>query len=410
MTAPLVTTRSVCGNSMSNDARSERSPTARPIPATTPTTDAIAPITSDSSTTARLTWRRVAPISRSVPSSRVRCATVIESVFTITNAPTKSTTPPKPRRTQVMMLTKRAMPALSASARTSAVCTCTVSDANGCSRLASAAALTPSSAATETTSSRPSLWRSRCATGRSKTAIVAPPSELTFPKRASPTTAKGAAGPNTAIRTASPTPIPCDSAVEASRTTSRSCAAQRPAFSRSGLKRSSCGRNPITNDGSPETLSPCASTTFAVGGLPDRSKMAPAASATPGTALIPSSIRAGRVGALDSDQSTTGFPDTMTSVRSYALAKTTSNERCIVAPSTELPVTIATPSTIASAVSSVRSFRARRPRSVRRVTAAPLRRAPGHTRPATPGRSRRRSSRPRGTRCGRRSRPPAGRA
>ena len=34
-----------------------------------------------------------------------------------------------------------------------------------------------------------------------------------------------------------------------------------------------------------------------------------------------------------------------------------SKERFIVAPSTELPVTIATPSTIAKAVGAVRSFR-----------------------------------------------------
>ena len=44
-----------------------------------------------------------------------------------------------------------------------------------------------------------------------------------------------------------------------------------------------------------------------------------------------------------------------------------SKERFIVAPSTELPVTIATPSTIANAVSAVRSLRARRPRNVTRL-------------------------------------------
>ena len=44
------------------------------------------------------TWRREPPSVRNVASSRGRCATVIDSVLKMTNAPTKSATPPKPSR------------------------------------------------------------------------------------------------------------------------------------------------------------------------------------------------------------------------------------------------------------------------------------------------------------------------
>ena len=56
------------------------------------------PITSASTRIERSTWRRDAPSVRSVASSRVRCAIVIESEFAITNAPTKSAIPPNASR------------------------------------------------------------------------------------------------------------------------------------------------------------------------------------------------------------------------------------------------------------------------------------------------------------------------
>ena len=52
------------------------------------------------------TWRRVAPSVRSVASSRVRWAIVIESVFAITKLPTNSATPPNASRKSWMMLRK----------------------------------------------------------------------------------------------------------------------------------------------------------------------------------------------------------------------------------------------------------------------------------------------------------------
>ena len=68
-------------------------------------TDASTPITSASTTIEVSTWRRLAPSVRSVASSRVRCAIVIESEFAITKLPTKSAMPPKasrkPRRNEM---------------------------------------------------------------------------------------------------------------------------------------------------------------------------------------------------------------------------------------------------------------------------------------------------------------------
>ena len=78
--------------------KSASSPLASPSPTKSPTTEARNPITSPSSTTVQRTWREVAPSVRNVPNSRVRWATVIESVLAITNAPTKSAMPPKASR------------------------------------------------------------------------------------------------------------------------------------------------------------------------------------------------------------------------------------------------------------------------------------------------------------------------
>ena len=50
-------------------------------------------MTSDSRITEPSICRRDAPIVRSVANSRVRCATVIENVLKMTNAPTKSAMP-----------------------------------------------------------------------------------------------------------------------------------------------------------------------------------------------------------------------------------------------------------------------------------------------------------------------------
>ena len=87
-----------CGSSRSTALKSAVSPFASRTPSPSPIAEATTPSTVPSSTTERSTWRRDAPSVRSVASSFVRCATVIESVLKITNAPTKSAIPPKASR------------------------------------------------------------------------------------------------------------------------------------------------------------------------------------------------------------------------------------------------------------------------------------------------------------------------
>ena len=69
-----------------------------PNPAISPMTEATSPMARPSSTTERITCLREAPSVRSVANSRVRWATVIDSVLKITNEPTNSAIAPKPRK------------------------------------------------------------------------------------------------------------------------------------------------------------------------------------------------------------------------------------------------------------------------------------------------------------------------
>ena len=86
---------SAVGRSRSSAPNSASSPYASPTPRKKPTIDAIRPMTSASRSTARRICLREAPIVRSVASSRVRCATVIDIVLKMTKAPTKRATAPK---------------------------------------------------------------------------------------------------------------------------------------------------------------------------------------------------------------------------------------------------------------------------------------------------------------------------
>ena len=79
-------------------SNSLNNPFARPRPRSRPTSEATTPTTNASTITELRTWRREAPIVRSVANSRVRCAIVMESELAITNAPTKSATRPNPSR------------------------------------------------------------------------------------------------------------------------------------------------------------------------------------------------------------------------------------------------------------------------------------------------------------------------
>ena len=86
-------TVSAAGSPSPSAPKSASRPFASRKPRTSPTSDASRPIAKASTSTERSTWRREAPSVRSVANSRVRWATVIESVLKITKEPTKSAIP-----------------------------------------------------------------------------------------------------------------------------------------------------------------------------------------------------------------------------------------------------------------------------------------------------------------------------
>ena len=98
MTVRAAKTRSAEGSSNPRARKSASIPSASSTPSARPTSEARNPMTSDSRITDVRTCRREAPIVRSVANSRVRCATVIENVLKMTNAPTNREMPAKARK------------------------------------------------------------------------------------------------------------------------------------------------------------------------------------------------------------------------------------------------------------------------------------------------------------------------
>ena len=90
--------KEVVGRSLLEALKSALTPRASRRPPTRPRSDASTPMTSASSVTDVSSCRRDAPIVRRVANSRMRCATVIESVLKMTNAPTKSAIAPNESR------------------------------------------------------------------------------------------------------------------------------------------------------------------------------------------------------------------------------------------------------------------------------------------------------------------------
>ena len=128
-----------------------------------------------------MTCLREPPSVRSVANSRVRWATVIDSVLKITNAPTSSETPPKPSRKYFRI----DMLPLSSSA-SSAAClalslTCSSRAPAAATARTSSAEDVPFLAEIEIESKPPSRCSSVCAVFRSQAAMLAKPSESTSP-------------------------------------------------------------------------------------------------------------------------------------------------------------------------------------------------------------------------------------
>ena len=226
-----------CGRSIPKWTKSAFSPFARPSPRKRPVIEARIPITSASSSTDISTWRRLAPSVRSVASSRVRCAIVIESVFAITKVPTKRATPPNASRKSLMIERKPFVSLVACAACPAAVRTSAVGGRIGLISFTSCCGLVPFVAAMLIASSFPSLWKIFCAVGKSKTEIVAPPSDETPPILTMPAILYGVTGPSATTPIVWPTLKFSLLAVCASIATSWSPTGHVPETSVSGLKR-----------------------------------------------------------------------------------------------------------------------------------------------------------------------------
>ena len=97
-TVRVANTVPAVGRSIPIATKSALSNLASPSPRNRPTTEPKMPMMRASTITDVRTWRRDAPIVRSVANSRVRCAIVMPSVFAITKLPTKSAMPAKASR------------------------------------------------------------------------------------------------------------------------------------------------------------------------------------------------------------------------------------------------------------------------------------------------------------------------
>ena len=212
---------------------------------------------------------------------------MIDSVLKITNAPTKSATPPNPSSMYVMNLMPSFVSAASAEAWAAPVCTSAVAGTSGSSFWTSCSGVVPSLAATEIESKWPSFAKSFCAVGTSKTANVAPPIESTDPNLAMPVISYCSTGPSAATPIVSPTPKLSFLAVLASMTTCFAPTAHVPAVRLSGENCGSLASSPTPNVGDPPLppiFLPSSPTIWAGFELDWMSKIPPAAASTSGIA------------------------------------------------------------------------------------------------------------------------------
>ncbi len=177
----------VLGRSIPKALKSALSPAAKPIPREARRgRRRPAPITVASSDIPRRIWPRVAPSVRSMPSSRMRCATVIENVLKIRKLPTSSATKPNTSR---ITRRKESWSLMSCDWRAAACCPVSTTRRGGSTwamRRLSSCGETPSAALTEMPSSCPTLSVRRCASGSVSWAVLEPPEEVS-PSRWKPT-------------------------------------------------------------------------------------------------------------------------------------------------------------------------------------------------------------------------------
>ena len=225
-------------------------------------------------------------------------------------------------------------------------------------------------AAAEIASSVPLRSKSFCAVGIVKTAKVADPSDLTLPYCATPTSLNGRTGPRLVTRTVCPISKCWSSAVARSITTSFEALGQRPEVRRSGLNRGSEKSTPNPNDGAPlvEIALPLRVEDLGgrlVGDVPGRG-LDVRQLAHLGEERLRDRRRLRRV-ALEVEPRLAADDGVGARVR---VAEDFLNALSIASVSANVPLTIATPRTIASAVRNARSLRPARPRSATRITSA----------------------------------------
>ncbi len=194
-----------CGRSMPKWTKRRFRPFASARPRKRPPTAATRPMTNASIRTDASTCRRVAPSVRSVASSRVRCAIVMDSVFAMTKLPTKSATPPNASRKSLMMERKPFVSFVCWFACAWPVRTWALIGRIGRTSRTSSDGETPCFAAMLMLSSLPALSKIVCAVGKSKIAIVAPPSDETLPNLTMPLIVYFCSGPRAMTPIVSPT-------------------------------------------------------------------------------------------------------------------------------------------------------------------------------------------------------------
>ena len=146
-----------------NSLNTPTSRAANPNPAASPSNPATRPMTRASPTTDHITCLRLAPMVRSRPSSRRRCATVMENVLKMMNAATNSAMTPNASSAGLRNLSMASLVRAACLAASCApVLTSTVRGSLARSVRARASAEMPGSAATATELMRPSRLNHRC--------------------------------------------------------------------------------------------------------------------------------------------------------------------------------------------------------------------------------------------------------
>ena len=222
---------------------------------------------------------------RSSANSLVRCATVIENVLKMMNAPTNTAIPANTSSSVLRKLRLFLIESAFSSACSLPVFTSTVSGITRSMRVTSSCGVTPGVAATWIESTFP-RWSARSwATGNVTTETVAPPSDSTSPNLARPEIVKSRRPVRPTSETRSPIFRPSSSAVPLLIATSWGLAGGSPSTYSSGSNRS--GGREKSSGGAPPvfTWSPFALKMEAV------SSTLPAAVCHPGHVLDPAHER-----------------------------------------------------------------------------------------------------------------------